>query len=313
MGPLSRAPDAHVLRARHLAEHWDETRPVHRYEHPSVLGYAKFLYDLRTVDVVQQERYFATYGTLSAVHSLILSGQELSSFSFSDPQKAEKSKAITPEQRDRGLIKALVVANAPTSYIAEMLSYTEVTICAFEFLAWDVRSRLKARGWLHNHVFAGGLYQETSLSDYEGMCVHTAYTHGLAGVERLLGLTPSESAEEMELFQAQFASELSRKAVVALRSLPLNSHTGPEVVTGYIQMSKNAQEGARRDRELNSRGGKGSGDVSGRLVETLGQAGLDVAKGTVQYEGPPEEQRSSVAFLQALEELAAVGTPEVSR
>lgn len=310
MGLHDRVPEARLLRARHLSEHWDETRSTHRYEDPLVLAYAKFLYDIRGMDSVQQERHFATCHKFSEFHSLL---QTTTPFRpGQDFEESRRTVYVGPQQRDRGLIKALVMANASPAYIAGQLFYDVDTIATFEHLAWDVRAKLQARGWLHNHVFSGGLYQETATCDFERMCAHAAYTAGLQGVERLLGLTNVEVEEEIELFRAQYSSELSRKALTAIRSLPLNSHTSPEVLLTYGQWQKNAQDAEiKRSASKNAPGT--SADLASRLLEAVKAPVFTVAKTTVEYKGPAEEPRCGDAFQRALEAVTEQEKLEVTR
>jgi len=301
LGFLDRAPDARLQRAEWLAREW-ETHPPLQYEDPAVAAYAEFLHALRQLSFQGKERYMVLHPTTAEVHFLVGSRQDFPT-QIADVQREAAYK-------DRALVKALIVCNLPADQIAGHLGFKTQAIKDFEYLAFNIRSRLNERGYIHNHVLTGTVTDTTSSRDFEQQLIRQAYMYGIDGVRPYLGLVIAD--QDLEKVQEQVRRELALKTLTAVRSMPINSHTAGELLQVNANYAKNKADDEFRTRAV---GGGGTStnpfELQQRILGLMGGIGLSVAPTAVESDAeklPKIEQRVTKVFeaevLQVLKEEA---------
>lgn len=306
MRPESRSPAARLIRARSLSANWEQSKPTHCYEDRLVLGYAKFLHELDSLDGQQHDRYLALRPVMSELHYLISAtetlvgdGRSRMPFLAGQPPLQQADLPASAASKDRALVRAFVLGNLPAAEIADILDFRTETIEGYEALAFDVRGRLHKKAWLHNHVFGESLLCTTSAMDFERLCLLMVYKHGVEALKRLLFLGDlSEFVDEM---RKQIQIDIAAKAGLSLATMPLNSHTMPELVTGYSNWDKAERE--LRIRELKD--GKGDRtdapeDLQNSLMAAMHEVGCSIADERVDSGAPAEECQTEEAFFRAI-------------
>lgn len=288
-GFLNRAPDARLKRAEQLALEWED-RPPLKYEDPAVAQYAELLYALNQLPFQGKERYLAMHPVLAEVHYL------LSAAPTYPRQYADANAAVA--YKDRALIKALILCGCSAEDIASYLGFKTKAIELFETLAFNVRHRLKERGYIHNYVLSMPVTDHPNDRDFEQLILRQAYSYGLKGIMPYLGLALTE--EDEERVQDQIRRELGLKALTAVRSMPINSHTAVEIVSQNASYAKNKSDNEFRERALGGAGGGGVNKLEEqtRIIELLGGVGLCMAPTAVPSgdEQPAIEQRVTKTF-----------------
>jgi hypothetical protein len=292
-------------------------------EDPLTYGYAKFLAELnQNLGHVEQERYLALRPTFAPIYWLMSSAPDwrASLLQRRDmgsqpvwPLNAQQDTSINVVlQRERSIIKALVLAEATPEFIAAQLEYDPAVIMNFEKLCWDIRGRAQARAWIHNFVFPEGIQAAIDPSDFERLLFQRAYTHGLEGVLKFLHLSghvidPKTYARELS---QRNGADLIHKTTTTIQSLTPTQRNGHEVLATAVTADK-----AEREMELKKATAEkedpaahGS-DAPAKLMESMAVVakGFAVADPTVSYgEGAEErldDSKFHAALTQALQEV----------
>lgn len=306
MRPGSRTPSARLIRARVLSAHWEESRPTHCYEDPLVLSYAKFLRDLDSLDGIQHDRYLALRPVLAELHYLCSATDTLSFEGRSRGPAAlmmprMESADVQAAVKDRALVRAFVLADTAPEEIADTLDLQAETIRLYEHLSWDVRSRLTKRAWLHNHVFGESMLSTTSVLDFERLCLLMVYRHGAEGLRRMLFLRPMTHQEFVDEMREQLRVDMASKAGLSLATMPLNSHTIPELVSGYNNWEKTERELKLREAGGGGAGGGASEETKDSISAALTSVGFTVPDGPVDSDNEDaEDHQGDEAFVRAL-------------
>jgi hypothetical protein len=304
-----RSPNARLQRARELASNWEAERTNHRYEDQMVLAYARFLNDLQQLDGRAHDRYLAARPVLSEVHHLAAVTSPFSVGSRSrlpvvsglpDPQ--ETDLPVSPAMKDRALVRAYILGGADSREIAQSLDLREEAVRMYEYLAFDVRARLSRRGWLHNYVFGESVTGGTHVSDFERLCLLAVYKHGLDGLRRLLFIDDDRAAF-VENMRDQLRVDFAAKANLALATMPLNSHTMPELLTGHRDWEKTERElQLKTDHSKDRNRADADDDLKDSVMSALGAVRFQVFDSEVDSSSTVQEERhSDQAFVQALQ------------
>ena len=240
-----------------------------RAEDPLTYGYAKFLVDLNSnLGYLEQERYMALRPVLSAVYWLLSSAPDWRASAMQRRDIAAQAPVWplhsgAPDtsinvvlQRERSIIKAMVLADAPATMIAQQLNYAPEVIAMFEELCWDIRGKSTARAWLHNFVFPEGIQASIDSSDFERLVLQRAYTHGLQGVLSFLHLTGHIADAKQYARDASVANtaDLAHKTTTTIQSVTPGSRNAPEILTIAVGVDK-----AERELELKSKASEPEG------------------------------------------------------
>lgn len=304
MSPLSRSPDARMLRARQMSQQWEIYRGQQRSEDPLTYSYAQFLAELRTLSYIEQERSFSLKPVLSGVYWLCTSSPD-----WTTPRNAN---AVFPQintvepgvgsvlQKERSIIKALILAEAPAQFIADQLCYDVKIINTFEHLCWDVRSKMAARAWLHNHIFANGFQAEIAVLDFERLLLRQAYVHGIQGVLdhlHLSGAIADPKAFAKKVNERNIA-EVAQKTATGVVTMPLTKHTAPELLHVAMGVDKAEKEIELKDRTDKREEGDPLAKVILERVQGALQ-GFQIADPKVPSEEGAEERYDSKAYNEA--------------
>jgi len=305
MSPVSRSPDARLLRARQLSLHWESYRGHQRSEDALTYAYAQFLSELRGLSYLEQERYFAMKPTLSAVYWLCTSAPDWASSTRNPMTVFPQVNTVEPGvgsvlQKERSIIKALVLADAPVEFIAAQLDYPTDVIVTFEKLCWDIRAKMAARAWLHNHIFSSGFQAEVDVLDFERLLLRQAYTFGIKGVLEYLHLSGAiaDSKAYAKGVNERNMAEIALKTATGIVTMPLTRHTGPELLHVAVGADKNEREIAIKDRDDK----RDNGDpLAKTLLDRVQGAfeGFQMADPKVPSE-EAEERYSDASFKQAV-------------
>lgn len=292
LGFLNRSPDARLQRAEWIAGEWGRgVRPSLEYEDPAVVSYAEFLHALSSLPFPGKERYKVMHPVLAEVHYLIGASINIPR-QFASTQAAAASK-------DRAVVKALVLCNSKPEDIAAYLGFKTQSIIDFEYLVFDVRSRLNERGYIHNYVLSGTVLDRASTGDFEQQLIRQAYMYGLEGVKPYLGLAVEE--EDLESMHNQLRRELSLKALTATRAMSINNHTADQILTHNAAYQKMKDDREFRDKTINV-GGSGVStprEVQERIIGLIGGIGLSVAPTALESDvesGAKVERRVTKVF-----------------
>lgn len=302
LGFLDRAPDARLRRAENLAREWQSHPPL-KYEDPAVASYAEFLQALNSLPFQGKDRYMTMHPVMAEVHYLVGRRRQHAE------QHADVNDAAA--YKDRALVKALIVCKAEPEQIASHLGLKTQSIKSFEYLAFNVRSRLKERGYIHNYVLSSTAIDATGSRNFEEQLIRQAYMYGIDGVRPYLGLVVEEA--DLDRVQEQVRRELAMKSLTAVKALPINSHTACEVLRLNSEYAKNK---ADHEFRMEIAGGPGGGLINPleeqqRILGVIGGIGLSVAPTVVESDEdklPRIEQRVTKVFeaevMKILEEQA---------
>jgi hypothetical protein len=306
MSPLSRSPDARLLRARQMSLQWDIYRGQQRSEDPLTYGYARFLSELRGLSYLEQERYFAMKPVLSGVYWLCTAAPDWTAAMRNPVAVFPQMNTVEPGvgavlQKERSIIKALVLAEAPAEFIASQLDYLPEVVNTFEKLCWDIRAKMGARAWLHNHIFASGFQAEIAVLDFERLLLRQAYLYGINGVLdhlHLTGVLTDPKAFAKKVNERNIA-EIAQKTATGIVSMPLTRGTAPELLHVAMGVDKAEKEIQLKDRAAQ----QGEGDPLAKvLLERVQTAfeGFQIADPKVPSEEGAEERYSDASYKQAV-------------
>lgn len=204
-------------------------------------------------------------------------------------------------QKERSVIKALILAEAPADFIAAQLDYAPEIINTFEKLCWDIRAKMGARAWLHNHIFSGGIQAEVAVLDFEQLLLRQAYLHGIQGVLDYLHLTGvlTDPKAFVKKVNERNIVELAQKTATGIVTMPLTRGTAPELLHVAMGVDK-----AEKELQLKDRAAKqGEGDPLAKiLLERVQNAftGFQIADPKVPSEEGAEERYSDDSLKQAV-------------
>lgn len=306
MSPLSRSPDARLLRAQQMSQSWEIYRGYQRSEDPLTYNYAQFLAELRGLSFIEQERYFQLKPVLSGVYWLCTSipnwnaGIQGARVVFPHMQAVDPGVGAVL-QKERSIIKALVLAEAPAEFIAKQLDYPEGVVITFEKLCWDVRAKMGARAWIHNHIFASGFQAEIAVLDFERLILRQAYTHGIQGVLdylHLAGVIADPKAFAKKINERNLA-EIAQKTSTGIVTMPLTRGTAPELLHVAVGVDKAEKEIQLKDRSAQREEGDPLAKV---LLERVQDAfeGFQIADPKVPSEEGAEERFDDEPYRQAV-------------
>lgn len=291
-----------------------------RAEDPLTYGYAKFLVDLNNnLGYLEQERYMALRPVFSAVYWLLSSAPDWRASAMQRRDMSQQAPVWplhggTPDtsinvvlQRERSIIKAMVLADAPAGMIAQQLNYAPEIINIFEQLSWDIRGKATARAWLHNFVFPEGIQASIDSSDFERLVLQRAYTHGLQGVLSFLHLTghiadPKQYARDTAVTNT---ADLVHKTMTTIQSVTPGSRNAPEILAVAVAVDKTERE---MDLKQKAQEPQGTDDekamgkqIMGRLA-IIGQGFLP-ADPSVPCDLGAEERLDDTPFQDALAKI----------
>lgn len=308
MRPESRSPAARLIRARTLSSNWELSKPTHCYEEPVVLAYAKFLHELDTLDGQQHDRYLAlrpvmaeTHYLASSTEALAIGGHRYTPLVIGMPVAHESERPTNAASKDRALVKAFILGGLATDEIADMLDFRPEAVATFESLAFDVRSRLHKKAWLHNYVFGDSVVCQTSIHDFERLCLMTVYRHGVEALQRMLFV--GDTTEFVEAMRNQLRADMASKAGISLATMPLNVHTIPEVIGGYQSFEKSERELAIKESQADMTDDTDS-DIEAGILSAVRDVGFVVSERDVDLEPMgAEEENGDQAFVKAMAEV----------
>lgn len=307
---IDRSPGARLKRARELYREW-ANGPCMDYEDPVVVEYARFLHERSRLDGNAIRRLYALRPVLAELQYLIGdSGQIRAGRERASAEVGAESDGM---RRDRALIKAYVLCDMPPEEIAEELGFHAETVEFFEYLAWDVRSRLHNRSYIHNYVLRDGAVGPIHHQDFEMLWLHEAYANGLESLQQFLMIKPSEPVECANRIAKEVSRDLAQKTKLATLQLRPTSHTIPEMISGY-----NSYRKADSDIRHKDGGGLGSPNSAVSTKQTqeyvagvVSGMSLSVGSSIVDSESddlPAEERSATDAFEAALAEV--LGSPQ---
>lgn len=310
MSPLSRSPDARLLRAKQMSQSWEIYRGLQRSEDPVTYNYARFLAEIRGLSFLEQERYFQMKPMLSSVYWLCLSSPDWAAGARWGQAAFPHVNTVDPGigavlQKERSIIKALILAEAPVDFIAQQLNYNVDVIATFEKLCWDIRAKMAARAWLHNQIFSNGIQAEIAILDFERLVLRQAYVHGIQGVLdylHLTGVLTDPKAHAKKVNERNIA-EIAQKTTTGIITMPLTRGTAPEllhVAMGVDKAEKEIQLKDRADR-------REDGDPLAKVVLDRFQGalkGFQIADPKVPSEDGAEERYDDTPYQQAVTTMA---------
>lgn len=308
MRPESRSPAARLIRARTLSANWEQSKPTHCYEERVVLAYAKFLHELDTLDGQQHDRYLSlrpvmaeTHYLASSTEALAIGGVRNTPMVVGLPVAHEAERPNNAASKDRALVKAFILGGVPVEEIADMLDFRQESVFTFESLAFDVRSRLHKKAWLHNYVFSDSVMCSTSIHDFERLCLTTVYRHGVEALKRMLFVGDIE--EFTEAMRKQLRADMASKAGVSLATMPLNVVTIPEVVNGYNNWEKTERDMAIKEKQAD-RAKDTESDMADGILSAVTEVSFAVSERDVDSE-PMDgvEENGDRAFAKAVAEV----------
>lgn len=305
MNPSSRSPDARLLRARQMSQQWEIYRGQQRSEDPLTYSYAKFLAELRGLSYLEQERSFQLKPVLSGVYWLCTSSPDWTAATRNTVAVFPQVNTVDPGvgsvlQKERSIIKALILADAPPDFIAAQLDYDPQIINVFEHLCWNIRAKMAARAWLHNHIFASGFQAEIAVLDFERLLLRQAYVHGIQGVLDYLHLSgaladPKTFAKKIN---ERNIAEVAQKTATGIVTMPLTKHTAPELLHVAMGVDKAEKEIELKDRTDKRQGGDPLAKV---FLERIQGAleGFQIADPRVPSDEGADERYNSAAYKEA--------------
>ena len=311
---LDRSPCARLGRARELYRDW-ENRPNTDYEDEAVVEYARFLYEQSRLDGSAQRRFYALRPVLAELQHLV--GNDSLPLgiigSASNQQVSAEREGI---RRDRAMIKAYVLCDMPAEDIAQELGYQVETIEYFEYLAWDVRSRLGSRSYIHNYVLRRGVNNSIHHEDFEMLWLHEAYANGLESLQRFLLISQGDIGEATREMARETSRDFAQKAKLAVLQFRPTSHTIPELINGYNSFRKADVD--IQTKEMGTGGGAAAGAVATKQTQeyvagVVGSMNLSIATSIVDSESdklPAEERSTADAFEAALAAVLSKAQPE---
>jgi hypothetical protein len=274
-------------------------------------GYAKFLADMRGLSHIEQERYFAMRPVLSAVYWLNTTATDWTSgvhpggpiYPMNGTPQPMGTSAVL--QQERSTVKALILAEASSDFIAAQLDYQPEVITTYEKLCWDIRGRLQARAWLHNYIFPSGVQSEISSYDFERLILRQAYTHGIQGVLEYLHLSGAilEPKKYAKTLNERNIADIAHKTATGIPTMTLTSKSGPELIAVAMNVDKADKELElkKKDSEDPSEGSPAEKMLLDGLTAAMGgPKGFQVQDPRVSSESA-EEHLNDDAFKAALE------------
>lgn len=273
-----------------------------------VLAYAKFLHELDSLDGHQHDRYLAlrpvmaeTHYLASATEALAITGARFTPTVLGLPMQQEIERPNNAASKDRALVKAFILGGMPTEEIADMLDFRTEAISMFESLAFDVRSRLHKKAWIHNYVLGDSIVCSTSIHDFERLCLTMVYRHGVEALQRMLFV--GDTQEFVEAMRHQLRADMASKASTSLATMSLNAHTIPEIVSGYNNWEKTEREMAIKEHQ-SDKGGDAEEDFQNGLLSAVRDVGFVVSERDVDSEPMgAEEENGEKAFALAMAEV----------
>lgn len=315
MSLLYRGPDAKLRLARRLADEWLDVDPK-EYGDPQLTGYARFLFELRQLGALAQERHAARNPEMAEVHYMVSTSSAAESVLFRPVEEGMSRAATTNKaaQRDAALTKALILCDADPADISAQLGLMVRSVRTFEALAFDVRNRLADRGYILNHVIGCSLTEAVNAHDFESQILIEAYENGRQGIDDMLGLSVSNADESMSRIRKARELALARKARTATSVLQVQGYNALEVVNSDASLRKT-------EADIENRMVGGSGPTDGmkqrtreNVVGLLSGVGIGVSNALGDEEvaeGDEYEDSCSNAFDAALMEyLEARNEPE---
>lgn len=309
MRPTFRSPAKRLIQARALSDNWEASKPTHLYEEKSVLAYAKFLHELNSLDGHQHDRYMALHPVMGEVHYLASAvdvfspqGQNRYQSTFGQAYRPPEDLPVGAAAKDRAVVKALILGDAPPEHIAHLLCLSEEAIRLYENLAFDVRDKLTSRAWIHNYVLGDTIAVNSSANDFERLCMLAVYKHGYQGLENLMLLEKHD--DFVEKMRKQVREDMASQASLGMATMPMNSHTIPELVTGYNQWDKTERELTIKEGQANDGGFGADTDTQEGVMTALKDVGFAVHDDGVDSEELGEEEhQGDEAFARALAEV----------
>lgn len=302
---LERAPDACLRKAERLAKQWHEY-PSTEHEDPIVTVYAQFLNGLSKLPVPAKERYLRLNPIPAEIHFLVGGG----SLDDTLPCVPEETAAA---QRDSAIVKAMILCDVDPETISSYLGLKVKSIQGFEYLAFNVRSRLTERAYIHNYVLSDTVLGSPSSTDFEQMILIEAYHNGFDGLKRYLHLDVEEDPDFIEQMSKEQERELQVKAKTAIRSTPVNSYTSMEFLNQVNTRSKLKIEEKTATGLSDNSGASLHIEDQSNILALISGVGLQVAPSALESDEkrfPRIEERMSKKMEKAIEEVLAQSESE---
>jgi len=138
---------------------------------------------------------------------------------------------LRTETDDRWTIEARILADQPVNLIARKQHTTPEVIWWYEKLFFDVRDKLQSRDYIINRVLGPAVHRGINERDFDLLLKLYALLGGplvvdaLVSMSMLTGAKPQNEQELEAYFKRDTADCVRRKASLAARCVPINSHT----------------------------------------------------------------------------------------
>lgn len=312
---INRYPAARWLKAQALMREWHTLTSFDGYE-DGVIAYAKFKMELRDLPVSAHDRYVAMRPVLAEVNYLLDGIDTVNSFRAYDSASAG---GMLPSQlkaaaNDRMLLKALILGDEPVESIANYMCLRPEAVQFFEYLAWDVRDKLKSEGWFNTHVLGQAAFIGCEPNDYERMMFLTVYRHGMETFHAIMSrLGASDPQRALELIHQAYNSDINTRAFVSGMVMSPNRFNAQEIATCVNILNNNQRSLDLREKESLGGGGGPVGDFAQHTTNLIAttltggsEVGLSIAdahvrSGKDKAELPNEEYSGFSDFNSALE------------
>lgn len=146
------------------------------------------------------------------------------------------------DTNDRYVIEARILANQDQRVIAKRQNTTPEVIFWFEKLFFDVRDKLDCRDYVINRVLGPSAHRGISERDFDILLKLYALIGGPLVVDALIEMDqgdnnkPGDKREVSAFFCKDSADTTKRKAAIAARTLPINTHTQLLIIEAHHRL-----------------------------------------------------------------------------
>jgi hypothetical protein len=138
---------------------------------------------------------------------------------------------------EKWLIEAGILTGEPTEKICEWTGHKPETVETYQSLFYDIRDRLKARGFILNRVMMPAVNRGMHARDYDLLLKMLAYCGGWnVFTEFLDGANMSDGTRQW--LSTNFSDKLLKQGWVAVHRLEVNNFNSVEVINTIVKLKE---------------------------------------------------------------------------